>query len=178
MGFAVEMYFDERTEMALRDLRGVLTAAGVKPVLDEMGDRPHISLAVFSQIDPDDMLEELEEFAGRVEQMGITLSAIGAFATAEAVLFLTPAMSRELLEVHGEFHEMLAEMKWHAHAYYLPEKWVPHCTMAQNVEGEKMGMAFEVLRKAFRPISGKIVEMGLVRFRPVVSLGKFLLQGE
>src|SRR4051812_18091288 len=60
MGFAVEMYFDEKTEKTLRDLRKVLSDAGVRPVLDEIGDRPHISLAVFSQVDIDVLLEELE----------------------------------------------------------------------------------------------------------------------
>ena len=78
MGFAVEMYFDEKTEKALRDLRKVLSDAGVRPVLDEMGDRPHISLAVFSQVDVNVLLEELEGFAAETRPLPITLSAIFA----------------------------------------------------------------------------------------------------
>src|SRR5258706_3024827 len=62
MGFAVEMYFDEKTEEALRDLRKVLTEAGGRPGLDEIGDRPPIRLAVFSQIEADVLLGELEDF--------------------------------------------------------------------------------------------------------------------
>jgi 2'-5' RNA ligase len=173
MGFAVEMYFDERTEKALRDLRKVLTDAGVRPVLDEMGDRPHISLAVFSQIEPDVLLGELEGFAGETKEMPITLSAIGAFATAEAVLFLTPAITQDLMDVHWDFHQMLGDLKMHAHAYYQPDRWVPHCTTAQNVEEGMVGKAFDVLRRSFKPISGKLVEVGLVRFRPVESLGVY-----
>jgi hypothetical protein len=38
-----------------------------------------------------------------------------------------------------------------------------------------VGSGFDVLRKSFKPISGKIVEMGLVRFRPVESIGVFPL---
>src|SRR5258707_15574899 len=79
MGFAVEMYFDEKTGKSLRDLRKILTDTGVRPVLDEMGDRPHISLAVFSQVDVEELLEEVEKFAAETKAMPITLSAIGAF---------------------------------------------------------------------------------------------------
>jgi len=175
MGFAVEMYFDEKTEKTLRDLRKTLSDAGIRPVLDEIGDRPHISLAVFSQVDVDELSVELEKFAAETKAMPITLSAIGAFATADAVLFLTPAITQDLMDVHWEFHQMLGELKMHPHAYYQPDRWVPHSTIAQNVQEEMVGKGFDVLRKSFKPISGKLEEMGLVRFRPVESLGVFPL---
>lgn len=177
MGFAVELYFDPKTEKALRDLRKVLAEAGIRPVLDEIGDRPHISLAVFSQVDVDVMLEEVEKFAGEARPLPITLSAIGAFASAEAVLFLNPAVTQELMDVHWDFHQMLGDLKMHPHAYYQPDRWVPHSTIAQNVQEGMVGSAFDVLRKSFKPISGTLVEMGLVRFRPVESIGVYPLAG-
>jgi 2'-5' RNA ligase len=176
MGFAVEMYFDEKTEKALRDLRKVLSEAGVKPVLDEIGDRPHISLAVFSQVDVDVLLEELEGFAKETRPLPITLSAVGAFASADAVLFLTPAITQDLMDVHWDFHQLLGDLKMHPHAYYQPDRWVPHSTVAQNVEEGMVGKAFDVLRKSFKPVSGKLVEMGLVRFRPVENIGVYRLE--
>jgi 2'-5' RNA ligase len=176
MGFAVELYFDPQTEKSLRDLRKVLTNAGVSPVLDEIGDRPHISLAVFSQIDPDELLEELKDFAGELDMMSITLSAVGSFPTADAVLFLAPAITQELMDVHWDFHQLLADLKLHPHAYYLPDRWVPHCTIAQNIQPELVATAFDVCRKSFKPVNAKITEIGLVRFRPVVSLGSFPLR--
>ena len=75
MGFAIELYFDPQTKRNLLDLRKILTTAGVQPVLDEIGDRPHISLAVFSQVDPDELLDELKDFAGELDPMPITLSS-------------------------------------------------------------------------------------------------------
>src|SRR4051812_24333924 len=176
MGFAVELYFDPATERILRDLRSALTAAGVRPVLDEIGDRPHISLAVFSQIDPDQLLPGLENFARDLDPMPLTLSAVGSFPTAEAVLFLAPAITQELMDVHWDFHQMIAGLKLHPHAYYLPDRWVPHCTIAQNIQPELVPTAFDLARKSFKPISGKLTEIGLVRFRPVVSLGSHQLR--
>jgi 2'-5' RNA ligase len=176
MGFAVELYFDPQTERALRDLRKVLIVAGVRPVLDEIGDRPHISLAVFSQVEPDDLLKELKDFAAETAPLRITLSAIASFPTAEAVLFLAPAVTQELMDVHWDFHQLLNDMKLHPHAYYQPDRWVPHSTVAQNVEPNLFATAFDTLRRGFKPFTGQLVEMGLVRFRPVVTLGTFPLQ--
>jgi 2'-5' RNA ligase len=175
MGFAVEIYFDEKTEQSLRSLRKTLSDAGIRPVLDEIGDRPHISLAIFSQVDVDVLMEEMEKFSAETSSMPITLSAIGAFATADAVLFLTPAITQELMDVHWDFHQMLGDLKMHPHAYYQPDRWVPHSTIAQNVQEEMVGKGFDVLRKSFKPITGKLVEMGLVRFRPVENLGVYPL---
>lgn len=175
MGFAVELYFDSQTERALRDLRKILTEAGVQPVLDEIGDRPHISLAVFSQVDPDELLIELKDFAREVDVMPITLSAIGSFPTADAVLFLAPAITQELMDVHWDLHQLIGDLKLHPHAYYMPDRWVPHSTIAQNIQPELVATAFDICRKSFKPINAKIIEIGLVRFRPVVALGEFPL---
>jgi hypothetical protein len=175
MGFAIELYFDPQTERTLLDLRKTLTAAGVKPVLDEIGDRPHISLAVLSQVDPDELLQELKDFAADLDVMPITLSAIGSFPTADAVLFLAPAITQELMDVHWDLHQLIADLKLHPHAYYMPDRWVPHSTVAQNIQTELVPTAFDLCRKSFKPINAKLIEIGLVRFRPVVALGEFPL---
>jgi 2'-5' RNA ligase len=177
MGFAVELYFDPQTERVLRELRKTLADAGVRPVLDEIGDRPHISLAVFSHVEPDELIEELEGFAAETPPLKIMLSAAGSFPTAEAVLFLAPAITQELMDVHWDLHQLLKDLNFHPHAYYLPDRWVPHSTVAQNVEPNFVPKAFDVLRQSFKPIAGQLVEIGLVRFRPVVNLGSFPLAG-
>jgi hypothetical protein len=43
------------------------------------------------------------------------------------------------------------------------------------VEEGMVGKAFDTLRKSFKPISGKLVEIGLVRFRPVENIGVYSL---
>ena len=109
MGFAVEMYFDSDTEFAVRRLRGELTNHGLRSVLDEMGDRPHLSLAVIDDVDPALLDPKLEQFALVTEKMPIILSAIGSFPSQPGILYLAPAVSHSLLEVHCNFHLLLAE---------------------------------------------------------------------
>ena len=59
MPYAIELYFDPETEHAIRKFRGVLASGGIRPILDELGDRPHISLALIADLDANQMATEL-----------------------------------------------------------------------------------------------------------------------
>jgi len=87
MGYAVELYFDRRTEQNIAYLRHVLIKNGIPSILDKSGDRPHISLAGFSDVDCDVLVSLVREFANSLEPFNIQLSAIGTFPTHENVLF-------------------------------------------------------------------------------------------
>jgi hypothetical protein len=51
MIYAVEFDFDPAAEAAVGQIRATLTRIGIPPILDEIGERQHISLAVFRDID-------------------------------------------------------------------------------------------------------------------------------
>jgi 2'-5' RNA ligase len=175
MGFAVEMYFDRTTEDALRGLRLILAQSGVRPVLDELGDRPHISLGVFSQLDVNSFERCLREFARDRSPLFVRLEGVGSFP---GVVFLRPEKTAALLRIHSEFHAPLGKQDVRSTEYYLPGNWVPHCTMAQDVEEALMEKAIQTIGRNFQPMTGEILEMGLVEFRPVVSLYRFPLGGQ
>ena len=170
MGFAVELYFDPETERAIRGLRAVLARCGVRPVLDELGDRPHISLAVLPRLDVGLLARRLEDLAAVTEPFAVSFGAVGAFPTDAGVLFLSPAASGALLSAHAALHRVMAAVPVHSDPYYLPGNWVRHCTVAQEVEMDAMARAFDACRRSFRPISGVVRELGLVRFRPIQPL--------
>ncbi|NJO83033.1 MAG: hypothetical protein HC828_09555 [Blastochloris sp.] len=52
MGLAIECYFDAPGDQAVRAVRRALTEAGIPPTLDQLGDRPHVSLTVMPQTMP------------------------------------------------------------------------------------------------------------------------------
>ena len=174
MGFAVEMYFDRRMEDALRSLRTIFTQNGVRPVLDELGNGPHISLAVFSQLTLDSFEPHLEEFARSQSPFSVCLKGVASFP---GVVFLGPEKTAALMRIHSDFHALLRKLNIRTNDYYLPGNWVPHCTMAQDLEEQAMEKAMVAIRKNFEPITGEICEIGLVEFRPVVSLKTFMLEG-
>ncbi len=170
MGFAVELYFDNKTEKSVRDLRQTLFEEGISPTLSGLGDRPHISLAVFSNVDPDGLTALTKAYADQIEPFNFQLSAVGTFPTDENVLFLTPAPTRQLLLCHQNFHDQLAESKFSSSPYYMPANWVPHCTVEMNIPAEQLPKAVDVCKKAFKPLRGQFQEIGVIEFRPVKHL--------
>jgi len=175
MGFAVELYFDGATERAVRDVRTALAGEGVRAVLDELGDRPHISLAVASQLDGRSLEPHLRQLAANMTPFAITLDIVSTFATEEGVVFLAPVASEPLSRAHAALHRILAKLEIVSFPYYTAAQWTPHCTVAQGVEPHMLAQTLAACRRSFRPITGEIREVGLVSFRPVQRLYGFAL---
>jgi 2'-5' RNA ligase len=139
MGYAVELYFDPKTEGTIKSTWKALCDKDISKYMYESNIRPHITLAVY-----DDKIKDFELFTKGVEDFAKTLPSfklnllnIGVFNTEEGVVFLQPKVTRELLDTHEEFHrtmESFVEAEWR---YYLPDLWVPHCTMAIDLNKKK-----------------------------------------
>ncbi len=171
MGYAVELFYDVKSEKAVRKIWDGLGAVLGKPSLSELGARPHVSLAVYGDdLDTARFLEQFREFAQSMAPFEFKLSSAGTFPGSEGVVFLAPVVIRQLLDVHQRFHEVFSRYDAHGMAYYLPGNWVPHCTVAIDLSAAEVIEAVGYCRKAFKPITGRFQEIGLVEFRPVKEL--------
>ena len=177
MGFAVELYFDRTTEAAVRMLRQAVYASGITPFVDALGDRPHVSLAAFHDLDVAVTVPILQAFAAEVPPFRVSLSAVGFFPTAEGVVFLVPVPTQTLLAAHTRLYQSLEHAGMRTLPYYLPDNWVPHCTVEMQVGSDLLPGVVEACRKAWTPIAGEFVEVGLIEFRPVTPLHLFALRG-
>jgi 2'-5' RNA ligase len=177
MNFAVQFYFDRALEDAVLELRRALTAAGVTPTLDQLGDRPHVSASVLPHLDEAAFRGRLEHLARGIAPFSIALSALGAFPSAEGVLFLAPAPSASLLRAQRLVHEELLGLGASPSPYYVPGEWVPHCTIGLNLPTHEVHRAFQVGLANLRPLSGQVRAMGVIEFPPVKELYGFPLGG-
>lgn len=175
-GFAAELYFDTQTEIAIRGFREKIYAAGVDPVSGAMRDRPHVSLAVFSEIDLPCLKDIAEEFSRNHSPFPVTLAAIGTFPTTDNVLFLSPVPTPHLLHIHREFHEQLKCNHMRSSAYYHPLKWVPHCTLELELPDKQFTKALKAAHDFYTPIKGEFESIGIVSFRPIKYLAEYPLQ--
>jgi hypothetical protein len=55
--------------------------------------------------------------------------------------------------------------------------WVPHCTLASDLEPEQFGSALAIAGRVRLPIECRLVEVGIVEFRPVKQLVSRTLGG-
>lgn len=175
MGYAVELYFNSQIEKRVRDLRHTLVEQGISSTLDKLGDRPHVSLAVFSDVDFDKLASLAEKFANEIEPFEFQLSAISTFPTDENVLFLSPIPTNQLLNCHHDFHHRLTKAELTPLLYYVPENWMPHCSIEMDIPNKQLTKAMEVCKKSFTPLLGQFQEIGIVKFRPVKPLASWSL---
>ena len=177
-GFAVELYFDANMEKSIFAFRDRFYNEGIKPVLGSLGDRPHISLAVFAKIDQACLEDLTREFAAKLSRFPVELSAIGTFPTQDNVLFLIPVPTMKLLEIHRDFHEQLKCANIRSSSYYHPGKWVPHCTIEFELPDRQFTKALKVAHQLFQPIKGEFCSLGIVSFRPIDYLSEHKLKKE
>lgn len=177
MGFAVELYFDTGLEAAIRALRVELGNAGIPPFMDEIGDRPHVSLAVFSELDVPTLTPLLAAFAAETPEFTISFASVGVFPTAEGAVFLAPLMTDQLKTIHQDFHRRLGVLPTPSGAYYRPDQWVPHCTLAMEVPQPLIGTAVQTCVTHWQSYQGVVQEVGLIEFRPVKTWQLYPLRG-
>ena len=175
MGHAVLLYFDDQTEKSILNLRHALVGQGIPSVLGKAGDRPHVSLAGFSNADCDILIPLVQDYASNMEAFNVRLSTLGIFPTDENVLFLSPAPTLQLLKYHQEFHRRLAKTNLRSSPYYVPENWTPHCSVEMNLSNEQLSTAIEFCSKTFKPIFGQFQEIGVIEFQPIKILAKWSL---
>ncbi len=177
-GFAVELYFDATTEKSIFGFRNAFYNEGIKPVLGSLDDRPHISLAVFAEIDQACLLGLTQEFAEKLTRFPVELSAIGTFPTQDNVLFLIPVPTIKLLEVHRDFHKQLKCAHIRSSSYYHPGKWIPHCTIEIELPNRQFTKALKIAHQLFQPIKGEFHSLGIVSFRPIDYMSEHKLKKE
>jgi 2'-5' RNA ligase len=174
-GFAIQLYFDSTTEKQIFAFRESVYQLGITPVLGKMGDRPHVTFAVFGQEDAENLKRIAHDFSLGMRSFAVELAAIGVFPTSDNVVYLTPVPSFELIKTHSAFHRVLKREKLKPSKYYLPDRWVPHCTLEFEQPDDQYYRGVELFKKNFSPIRGQFFELGVVAFRPIEYLAEYPL---
>jgi len=175
MPFAVELTLDVEAGTAVRHLWHAVADAGVADFMLRSGAAPHVTLAVYDDLDVEAYVTRLGAFAAATAPQPVRFASLGVFPNS-GVVFLAPLVTPALLAVHARFHAEFAPpgASW---AHYLPGQWVPHCTLAMELAPDAIAPAVEVCRHAALPLAGRLVEVGVIEFRPVAQRYAFALTG-
>ena len=171
---AIGMYLDSDSEAAIRDIWKDLAEAGVTSYMLDSGDPPHVTLAICNELDTEEFEARLRSFAKELSPFAVTLSNVGIFP--RGVVFLAPTVTHKLLDIHSYFHRFVRDVSEPSWENYLLGRWVPHCTLAMDLDPNLVPKAVEICGRASLPMRGQIVEIGVVEFRPVVQLFSFKLE--
>jgi 2'-5' RNA ligase len=177
MGFAVQLYFDKMLEDALYRVRAGLTAAGVTPTLERLGDRPHISLSVLDSLESERFLPALKGYARSQHRFPIDILGFDSFSGEPGFVYLSPRESSALRRYQRLLHDLVASIDAAVHEHYLPANWVPHSTVGFELPLREVRVALDWLRDHFKPLSGTCTRVGLIEFRPVKEIATYPLAG-
>ena len=142
---------DNDTQIKIREFETIITENGLGG--KQTKDIPyHITLCAFP-VEEEKYLEELLEKTNRKE-ITITFSGLGLFGS--TILFLNPAMNRELIELYLSLNEKSRNKN---------EDLAAHVTLLMD-EPENIMMILPKLTEKIQEFSGKIKYISLYEFFP------------
>ncbi|MCF7793354.1 MAG: 2'-5' RNA ligase family protein [Candidatus Cloacimonetes bacterium] len=170
MPFAIELYFDQQSTATLIDLRTKFLLAGLPVDEDTL---PHISLAIYDQLDLYDYIKRLKKYAASISPFNLKLTQVGMFHGEKKVVFLQPGLDDRLKALHQDFHVHFQDEIKNEWSYYLPQNWIPHCTLVLAAEEKQIPKALKVIDNLQLPIKARIEKIGILGFKPNEQLAVF-----
>ncbi len=168
--YAILLYFDPESESAIQALINSLAAQSSLGEPLPQGFRPHITLTGFEPPLPEGLIEELKKIARKTKLLPIHLMGVGAFPSDQGVVYLAPAPNSNLLELHSNIFHLLQGFEVKTNPNFQPGNWVPHCSVAYNLNPEQAGRAVQVCLSSpvFNPAD--LVSIGITEFMPIKEL--------
>lgn len=174
MPVAIEFFLDDASATVVRETWRALAEAGVSAYLNESGVRPHLTLTAGSGVDATTE-SRLRDFAAETPPPSVTFASLGVSPGEQPNLFLTPIVTADLLDLHRRFLDRFAGLIAAPSERYAPGRWVPHCTLVEHVSSDLVARAVEVCRRSPLPLEARLVEIGVVEWRPVRQICAFNL---
>lgn len=149
---AVLGYFDKSTEDFICSVKNK-TALSICETGELVLSRPHITFLITDDRGIKFMEKRLEGMLKKSHMPAIRFSHIGYFPSS-GVVFLGITPTYDLMR----FHEMIASKfegtKADISPYYLPSKWVPHCSIAEGVQ--EISIKTDIYKEILFPFEAKV----------------------
>ena len=126
MPYSVGLYFDPATDDLVRQVWQNLSEAGLADYYPVSGNRPHITLALFDDTDPDRVEPILREVVESLAAFPLSFQQIGVFPGQKPVVFWAPVVTQALLRLQRGLYDQLAPFSRQPEFdFYQPGHWVP-----------------------------------------------------
>lgn len=175
MSFAAVLYFEENHEKEFLRIWKSLSEANLTANLIEAEIRPHITLAIFDELNCRPCDSQLAKVAAHTRPISFQVTHLGLFTKPEPVVFAAPTITQELLNLHKHLHEALSDEARNPWEMYLSGKWVPHCTLALGFDLKNLGKIFDHCLALGLPMHVQADQIGIVEFQPMKDVFRFRL---
>jgi 2'-5' RNA ligase len=168
--FVLQLDVDSETNARLDVIAEELDRISGLETVRRIGDVHHVSLGVYDDVAVERFVADVAAFAKTLEPIAIRLASIGIFSGAKNVLHLGLVVTEDLLLLHRRFHDVLSAHAGSCRDHYLPGAWVPHVTLAVDIEAAALEEAVAVVRQIWQPCDARLDAIRFIRVRPVETL--------
>lgn len=167
MEYAILLSFDIEADEQIRRLAQLLVDGGVNSTYLESGLRPHLTLAEFNTSRITDVRACLKDLIDQAMQpIRIKLASAGFFPGESSVIFLSPIIDEQLLSFHRQINGALEPLCEAFSPLYREENWVPHCTIALELDVHEFAAAGAVMMSHFKPVIALAFRLSIVSCCP------------
>ncbi|MGF2616536.1 2'-5' RNA ligase family protein [Rossellomorea vietnamensis] len=154
--------FDEETEKKIKQIWKELSEESLSFYGEEIKNgRPHVTLASYEDIDKKKFIRKMNDLYSNKKEIEICFNTLGSFLN-YGTLFFSPTVTKELMDLHASHYEFFKANNDKANSLYMPDKWIPHCTLANKLPEEELAAAFQYCLKRNESLTGKITAIGLI----------------
>ena len=130
---------------------------------------PHITLAVYDDVDRTTLFKAYHRATEQYEALSIQFSAMRYFESPTSlIVWASPQVEDALLKTQAVIHEAINKELCRAH--YRPNAWVPHCSLALNIPLSRRSDVLALLAEPFEPVTARFEVLDCVSFMPVQVL--------
>lgn len=170
MAYAVVFYFDEISEIPILNVWNELGKDYLSSSVYMGAIRPHMTLAIYDSINCSKCEDEIKHFSAKSRILNIQADHFGIFPRQPSVIFIAPPLNSQLMVFHKKIHQILKDNVEGSWEMYQPDNWVPHCTLAKDIQKKDLPAAFWTCMKMELPLDLRITQVGVVEFEPIIPL--------
>ncbi|MFD1737903.1 2'-5' RNA ligase family protein [Bacillus salitolerans] len=160
--FGVIAIFDEKTERLIKEIWHELRERNISSYAFEVEDRkPHITIATYRDVNNKEFFKRMDDVYEGTQAVDITFESIGSFLNSGA-LYFAPTVTRKLNDLHVSHHRHFVQFNDIPDSLYLPNYWIPHCTIANRLSSENLTKAFEYCTNCYSKIEGRIDKIAVI----------------
>lgn len=165
MALAINIRSDHTSADEIEQLWDQVAAFEDMPSMRALGYRPHLTFAIYDDIDENTACEAMRRAAIAQTQLRITFSRIRWFEGSPLVLWAEPSREAALARMHASISAAINPARCRPH--YRPDAWTPHCTLGMRIADVRRSDAIAFARTFDRHIAVLFDVVDCVAFRPV-----------
>lgn len=170
MPYTIELQLNRAAEAKFLKHWETLRSEKVSDLLFRLGYKPHVTLAMYREIDVAKTIAKLESFVARESAIPVQFPHLSVNQNS---VFCQPRENGELRKFHTRFEKKLGKS---FREIDLAGTWMPHCTIGMELATDRIGDAVDKLLASWQPIDGTLDRLVLVKFRPGQVLWKKALR--